>query len=160
MKIRLKITAADQAFTVEHAGPTLIIGRDPECELALQGRASDLVSRRHAQIDLTPDGAVVRDLDSSNDTLLNERPIRGHGDRPLRAGDTLRMGFTGATLEVLELDLTPAREPAATNPVMPYLLAGAAALLVVVVAAFGLMTLRGRGKPADEVVVNRPKRAR
>src|SRR5919197_4728529 len=106
MKVRLQITAPQgSSTTFEHAGPSVRIGRDPACELALQGPLSDNVSRQHARIELTPEGATLTDLGSSNGTLLNERAV----DRPtpLKPGDTIQMGYTGATVRVLDLDLTP-----------------------------------------------------
>jgi pSer/pThr/pTyr-binding forkhead associated (FHA) protein len=133
MNIRLAIAAGPGApTTFEHAGPVVRIGRDPECDLALQGEAGDAVSRRHAQIQLSAGGATVTDLGSSNGTQLNG--VRLEAPAPLRVGDQIQMGFTGATLTVLALDLGPAAAPKAVRVPRAVLFGSlAAAALVVVV---------------------------
>src|SRR6266542_6824904 len=104
MKIRLSIAAgAEVPIPFEHAGPAIRIGRDPDCELSLQGKAADNVSRQHARIELTAGGAALTDVGSRNGTLLNDELVKGAA--PLRIGDRIQMGYTGATLTVLELDL-------------------------------------------------------
>jgi pSer/pThr/pTyr-binding forkhead associated (FHA) protein len=151
MKLRLTIAVAPgQSIAFEHGGPVVRIGRDPDCELALQGEASTAVSRRHARIDLSRDGATLTDTGSSNGTLLNDRLIEG--TVPLRIGDRIQMGYTGATLTVTELDLgTPAvgdrlrrLPPAALG------LLGAGALVAVIVAV--VVLLRRHGGPDDQEV--------
>ncbi len=154
MKIRLQVDAGASRDTFEHPGPAVQIGRDPSCELALEGDRSTGVSRQHARIDLAPGGATLSDTGSSNGTLLNDQPI--DGPRPLRRGDRVRLGYTGATLTVLDLDLhAPAAPPplptsvgageSHARPILPLVLAGggAAALLVAVVL---VVMLR---KPSD-----------
>src|SRR5579884_1087273 len=104
MKLRLSITAtAGVSKSFEHAGPVIRIGRDPGCELSLQGELGDAVSRQHARIDLTPKGAMLTDVGSSNGTLLNGCLL--DGTARLNIGDRIQMGYTGASLKVLELDL-------------------------------------------------------
>src|SRR5262249_42973537 len=54
VKIRLHITPpAGAPFALDYSGPLLVVGRDPSCELPLQGGAAESVSWRHARIDLT-----------------------------------------------------------------------------------------------------------
>src|SRR5579883_2636249 len=104
MKLRLAIAVGPgNSIAFEHAGPVIRIGRDPDCELALQGEASTAVSRHHACIELHREGATLADTGSSNGTLLNDRLIEG--TVPLRVGDRIQLGHTGATLTVMELDL-------------------------------------------------------
>src|SRR5947209_7736239 len=99
MKLRLQVTAVGKTTTFEHAGPEVYLGRDPACELAFEGEASTGVSRRHARIDLSPEGAVLADAGSSNGTLLNDKPI--DAPVPLRVGDHIQLGYTGPKLTVL-----------------------------------------------------------
>ncbi len=104
MNIRLSIAAGSgQPTSVEHAGPVIRIGRDPACELPLPGEAGNTASRQHARIDLSAGGATLTDMGSSNGTLLNGTLLAGPS--PLRVGDRIQMGFTGATLTVIALDL-------------------------------------------------------
>ncbi len=49
-----------------------VIGRDAECDLHLD---VDLVSRRHAQLTVNYDHALIEDLGSSNGTFVNGKPI-------------------------------------------------------------------------------------
>ncbi len=113
--VRLSITAGTGApTTFEHAGPVIRIGRDPACELALQGEACDAASRQHARIEMGTGRATLSDVGSSNGTLLNGDPLKGPA--PLRVGDQMQMGFTGALLTVLALDLSPTRPRKADRP--------------------------------------------
>lgn len=49
----------------------------------------DTVSRRHAEIEVTGSGAMLRDLDSTNGTFVNEVPVEGA--HRLSAGDRVRI---------------------------------------------------------------------
>src|SRR5947209_40202 len=148
MKLRLRVTAAGGTTTFEHAGPVVHIGRDPGCELALEGEASTGVSRHHARVELAPGGATVADDGSSNGTLRNDKPIEG--SVPLHVGDRIQLGFTGPTLTVLELDLAPAAPAAGPSrlPVVALVGAGlAVAAVAVVVLAVGLPWLLRKPEP-------------
>ena len=145
MKLRLAIAVGPgNSIAFEHAGPVIRIGRDPECELALEGEASTAVSRRHASIELSQEGATLTDTGSSNGTLLNGRLIEGA--TPLHVGDRIQMGYTGATLTVLELDLG---SPALANRVrgLPLpVIGGLSAAVVVAVVVAAVIFFR---KPED-----------
>jgi len=64
-----------------------IIGRDPSANLQLD---HPTVSRLHAEVRLSPDGPVLRDLGSSNGTFLNGQLISG--PHPLAARDVVQIG--------------------------------------------------------------------
>ncbi len=78
---------------VELAGPEVVIGRDPSCDLVL---SDERCSRRHAVLDEGPEGLTIRDAGSSNGIRVNGRRLRRSRLKP---GDTIRMGDT--TIEVL-----------------------------------------------------------
>jgi hypothetical protein len=104
MRLRLRITSpGGDTSSFEHSGPSIRIGRKPGCELELGGADNQSISREHARIDLAAKGATLVDLGSINGTLLNDRRIPG--PKPLRVGDRIRLGTTGATLTVVELDV-------------------------------------------------------
>jgi protein phosphatase len=65
------------------------IGASGNCTLVLAG--DEFVSSRHAEIQLTEFGFVLRDLDSTNGTFLNNKRIRQEN---LVDGDTVRIGTT------------------------------------------------------------------
>ncbi len=64
-----------------------VVGREPGCTLTIP---SDLVSRRHARIVVTGEGATLVDLGSKNGTLLGGRRVER--DTGLRDGDEIRIG--------------------------------------------------------------------
>ncbi len=73
-----------------------IIGRDPNCEIQLK---SDVVSKRHAELTVTSGFAVLKDLGSTNGTLVNERPITEQVR--LSPGDRIVIGEIPLVLESL-----------------------------------------------------------
>lgn len=65
----------------------VVIGRDPSSPIHIPDES---VSRRHARIDIGPDGNYyIIDLGSRNGTVVNNTPIL---DSPLRDGDRVRVG--------------------------------------------------------------------
>ncbi len=64
-----------------------VIGRSLDCHLTIEDA---LVSRRHAQIVVGDDGAVIEDLGSRNGVKVNGATLRGR--IPLRSGDRVRIG--------------------------------------------------------------------
>jgi hypothetical protein len=75
----------DGGPVVPLAGDSIVIGRDPECELCI---ASNQVSSRHCE--LRPNGSSweVVDLGSKNGTQVNGTPVT---DRILKHGDRLTL---------------------------------------------------------------------
>jgi S1-C subfamily serine protease len=79
----------DKGRVVAVTGDEFVVGRDETCDLQiLDTRAS----RRHAAFKVLPGGnAELRDLDSSNGTLLDGAPVRSavlSGNERIRIGDT------------------------------------------------------------------------
>ena len=68
-------------------GDQFSIGRDASCDLAI---ADMTVSRLHAQLERTPDGWLLSDLESTNGTRVNGWRVRGK--IPVRAGDLVSFG--------------------------------------------------------------------
>ena len=64
----------------------LIIGRDPECHLKLEGAN---VSKRHAAIYTLGNDDIVEDLGSTNGTYVNAKAVKR---QELRNGDTVEVG--------------------------------------------------------------------
>ncbi len=78
----------DLGRTVAIQGDRFLIGRGPDCQLRLGSLA---VSRSHARIERKGDRYYLRDLSSTNGSLLNGKPLR---DRvvEIRDGDRSRFG--------------------------------------------------------------------
>ena len=72
-------------FALEHVITTA--GRHPDSDIFLDDVT---VSRRHAEIERTTSGYVVRDVGSLNGTYLNQ--VLLNGDSPLVNGDELQVG--------------------------------------------------------------------
>lgn len=75
----------------------LTIGRDRDCELVL---ADAEVSRRHARLEAQGGIVFVRDLESSNGTLLNGRLLDSAVET--RQGDEIDVGTTRVIVEQLQ----------------------------------------------------------
>ena len=69
------------------AGDRFTIGRDAGCDLAI---ADMSVSRQHAQLERTPDGWLLSDLESTNGTRVNGWRVRGQV--PVKIGDLVSFG--------------------------------------------------------------------
>ena len=65
---------------------TIRIGRDPANDLVLK---SPDVSRKHAELTLTPQGWLLKDLGSTNGTKVNGQPVK---EKLLSDGDELAFG--------------------------------------------------------------------
>jgi diguanylate cyclase (GGDEF)-like protein len=76
-------------------GKRIPLGQQPiECGRAIQTDIpldDDAVSRRHARFAWTGSAYVVRDLGSTNGTLVNDQAVQ---ERPLRDGDQVKIGRT------------------------------------------------------------------
>jgi class 3 adenylate cyclase len=113
MKIRLQIIRPGEGpVPFEHAGPVIAIGRDPEGQLAFQGDAGQVVSWNHARIDLSPRGATLHDLNSTNGTFVNDQRVSS--PVALRAGDQVRFGQAGPRLNITDIGAAEAKPKAAT----------------------------------------------
>ena len=96
MTIRLRVTSnGGQGREVELDSNSLVIGRDPECDLVLD---SIFVSRNHARLCLREGHYEITDLESRNGVDLNGRPIERA--TTLVAGDAITIG--PFELEILE----------------------------------------------------------
>ena len=63
------VSGPDAGLEVSLGLPTVRIGSAPDNDIVLTDRA---VSRRHAEIRMTPNGLLLRDLDSTNGTFIND----------------------------------------------------------------------------------------
>src|SRR3954447_7652111 len=83
MAVRLRYLAHD----LEVPTGQFLIGRTPECQLSLD---DPLVSRRHAILEIQPDGVFVQDLGSRNGVFVNGE--RAEIRTRLNEGDVIRIG--------------------------------------------------------------------
>jgi len=95
---------SSKSRSVVVASAMFVIGRDRECDLRL---GSVKVSKRHAAIERRDDRIVLRDLGSTNGTVLNGRLIRNQ-EVVLNHGDRIQIGLIIATVSIV-----PPRAPSA-----------------------------------------------
>ena len=82
------------------------VGRDAENDIVL---ADSSVSSRHCAVVRADDGYILKDLDSTNGTLLNGELIK---EAPLRAGDSFIVGGVAEIIfDAAEPNLAPAEQP-------------------------------------------------
>src|SRR5689334_1451889 len=103
----LEITGADGQRQVPIADQPITIGRHATNVVQL---ADQRASRYHCVIEPTPEGLVVRDLDSSNGTKLNGRIIK---QARVGDGDIVQVGST--QLKVVAPRTAPLPRPVAAG---------------------------------------------
>jgi FHA domain len=83
-------------ITIELTHPTNLIGRTSQARAIhpeIPVNWDDAVSSRHAILTLHPDGTLVlRDIGSSNGTIVNGREIAIMADIPISSGDEITLG--------------------------------------------------------------------
>jgi pSer/pThr/pTyr-binding forkhead associated (FHA) protein len=77
------------------------IGRDPAAEIAVNDHQFPVVSGLHAEINRISGSLVLAARSSKNMTLHNDQPVVE--PVPLRAGDRVRLGVTGPTVEIIRV---------------------------------------------------------
>lgn len=107
---RLVIREGTSERTVEIGQEPLLIGRAASCTVSLN---DPKCSRQHCQIDRTPAGYKLVDLESRNGTLVNGQIVNQH---LLRPGDRIQIG--DVTIEFDDHNLLPSEPspPAAPAP--------------------------------------------
>lgn len=92
MPARIVVKEATREQTFELLSPSTVLGREPGCDIQLL----DLkLSRRHAQLDVTPQGVKLIDLGSRNGTFVNGRQVH---EVWLNHGDEIQIGHVKITL--------------------------------------------------------------
>jgi len=140
---------ANQKFPVKGK---LIIGRQAPAAVVLE---DDSVSRKHAQVEATPQGVVLRDLGSANGTLVNGEPA-GTEEVVLQPGDVVTFGMVEMVLEESGANLPTRRgrgdAPARRGAGGEAQAAGGSRkrLLVVAASMVGLLLVAGVVKTASE----------
>jgi len=97
---------------------SLIIGRSRDCDLRLPNGDA---SRHHAEIKVTNEGYLLRDLGSTNGSFVNGRPVRERllepGDRIQISGSTITFCQVGRDPDTSEACLTDEKTVLAERPV-------------------------------------------
>jgi len=89
MQVRFVVVSRSGKERVIARPLPLLVGRDEQAGLRLP---RDSVSRRHCEFLCRDGGVVVRDLGSTNGTILGTQPIEPHHDVPVASGSVLSIG--------------------------------------------------------------------
>ena len=85
------------------------IGRDPSCDLIIEGPAASVISGRHVDIYVDRSDFRIVDLDSRNGTFVDGRRVK---DTRLAATAVIHLGLNGVQLRFeVELEAVAASEP-------------------------------------------------
>jgi pSer/pThr/pTyr-binding forkhead associated (FHA) protein len=87
-----------EVLRVPLKGPSMTVGRDPQCDLHLDNRA---LSRRHALIEKRGAAIWVKDLKSQNGTFVNGERVSDTG-QVLNGGDAIEVGRYQIRIEGVE----------------------------------------------------------
>jgi Nif-specific regulatory protein len=87
----------------------MVIGRSTDCSIRI---VDATVSRRHCEVWVSDDGPRVRDLGSSNETLVNGAPVT---DALLKQGDEINLGPYSLRLVKVEMPAPGKNAPCDTS---------------------------------------------
>jgi len=98
MHVRVRLRTGSVETTSESIGDVIRLGRNPDCEIAIDPLAFPMVPGLHPQIEPAGSGFVLAHLSQCNKTLVNDSAVEG--SVPVRAGDRVRLGVTDPTIEL------------------------------------------------------------
>ena len=109
MKLRLLVIGPNnRTFSHITAQPSIRLGSNPDCEVAIPTDVSSVVSRYHALIDLTDEGVFITDFHSTNGTYVNGKKLTER--TPLRPSDEIRLGQQGPIVRAFLIAERPEAE--------------------------------------------------
>ena len=116
MKAQFTIQSGSRAGQIDVLSqPFILVGRHPQCELRFDADQDLDVSARHASITLAGKLYVLRDLGSTNGTLVNGQRLAG--DHVLASKDIIQFGTSGPRVEFASIpDPPPSALPASHAP--------------------------------------------
>ena len=111
LKLVPETVPSDKKLDVITVTSSVIIGRDSSAGLILP---DSNVSRKHARLDVLPEGVFLEDLGSANGTYVNQQKIKRTG---LKNGDLLSFGPFSLKVETDAVAPAPAaEEPPVSTP--------------------------------------------
>ncbi|HUE14201.1 MAG TPA: FHA domain-containing protein [Planctomycetaceae bacterium] len=113
MRVAYRVTLPNgRTKTLRAEGATIRLGRDASCEITVDPVANPTVSGLHARIGGSDGAFVLIHVSRSNKTLLNDAVVETTS--PVKAGDRIKLGYTGPTIELLSIEaaaLAPVAAP-------------------------------------------------
>jgi len=125
--VYLRILNLQSHQSLEFESTQVRLGRSPDCELAIEGEGSEVVSGNHARFVEKGGSWYLEDLGSRNGTFLGEERVAPESPRAIAVESVIRLGTRGprfkveavqkrAIADTLSEDPPPARPSAATMP--------------------------------------------
>jgi ABC-type multidrug transport system ATPase subunit/pSer/pThr/pTyr-binding forkhead associated (FHA) protein len=103
MRVAYRMTLPDgRTLAGEPDGPSIRLGRDPSCEIALDETDFPMVSGLHARIEASDGGFILLHESRSNKTLLNDAVVET--SHRVQSGDRVKLGYTGPTIELVSIE--------------------------------------------------------
>ena len=113
MHVAYRMTLPDgRTNALDAEGSTIRLGRDASCEIAVDPLTCPTVSGIHARLGGSDGLFVLIQVSRSNKTLLNDAVVETTS--PVKAGDRIKLGYTGPTIELLSIEsgkLAPVAAP-------------------------------------------------
>lgn len=106
-RLRATVINNGRLVSLPLAVPVLIGRQDsargffPDLDLNNDGGYDSGVSRRHARIVITGEGAFVEDLESANGTFINDQRLEPRMPHRLQPADMLRLGSLILRIELI-----------------------------------------------------------
>ena len=97
--------------TISLSGSLTTIGRQQECTVFIPLMS---VSRRHCQIEIDSDSAILRDTDSRNGVFVNDQRVE---EAHLKPGDRIKIGPLVFAVQINGVPTTETLIPAAPEPI-------------------------------------------
>ena len=106
MRVAYRMSWPDgRTLAGESDGPSIRLGRDPSCEIALDETDHPMVSGLHARIEASDGGFILVHESRSNKTLLNDAVVET--SHRVQSGDRVKLGYTGPTIELVSIEVAP-----------------------------------------------------
>ena len=114
MKLKVQLVVKNvgkqQGLVIPVGVREFVIGREPGCQLR---PASDLISKKHCALQITPQGCFLEDFKSTNGTRVNGQAVDGRC--PVKHGDIIGVGTLEFELQILATPAVSAA-PAGSQP--------------------------------------------
>lgn len=155
--IKIKRNNAVETFTSK--GPEFILGRATDCNIVIQ---SDVISRHHLKIVVTPEEVFILDLKSANGTYVDGHLVTPQQPYVISEKSEIRLGNMKETIRICdpreeqEKVETPINPSAVPKMVVPKVQSTA----VKIATAPPEISLQEVSKKADAILENAKKKAR
>ncbi len=105
---KLRIWVGDTDRTLDFDSSEILVGRDPNFDIVIEGPNANVVSTRHARLLFTDGAWWIEDTGSSNGTFVDSNRLSPNLPVRLSHGETIKLGQDGPSMRVESGANTPA----------------------------------------------------